>query len=238
MKKDIIKKLLPINIIVLFIAILLTFCVDTAVIQANQITPVDTGITVIIDAGHGLPDGGTTSCTGVIEADINLEISRRLNDLFHFIGIKTIMTRENQESIYTEGNTIAQKKVSDTRNRVKKINSIRDGLLLSIHQNHFYDSQYAGAQVFHANNEESKNFARKLQSDLTANLNPSSNRKAKKSSGVYLMEHIKCTGVLIECGFLSNPHEEYLLRSDQYQKQLCAVIVTSTQSYINQHSAS
>ena len=132
----------------------------------------------------------------------------------------------------------SQKKISDTKNRVNLINSVQNGILLSIHQNHFYDGKYSGAQVFFAGTNNSDVLARKLQSDLVAKLNPGSNRKAKKSSGVYIMDHIRCVGVLIECGFLSNISEENLLRSADYQKKLCAVIVTSCQSYMNQKPVS
>jgi N-acetylmuramoyl-L-alanine amidase len=40
------------------------------------------------------------------------------------------------------------------------------------------------------------------------------------------MEHIACPGVLIECGFLSNPAEEAKLRSPEYQQKLCCVIAS------------
>lgn len=238
MKNNALKKLLPINFAILSAMIILALCLDTTVTHVNQIMPVNTGMTVIIDPGHGMPDGGTTSCTGILEADLNLEISQRLNDLFNLFGISTVMTRTDRESVYTEGDTISKKKISDTRNRVSVVNSTDNAILLSIHQNHFYDGHYSGAQVFYAGNEESKALATKLQADLIASLNPKNNRKAKKSSGVYLMEHIKCTGVLIECGFLSNQQEENLLRSQEYQKKLCAVLAVSTMSYLNQRGTS
>lgn len=238
MKNNAFKRLLPINFAILTAMIMLALCLNSAAIYVNQNNPVNTGMTVVIDPGHGMPDGGTTSCTGILEADLNLEISHRLNDLFHLFGINTVMTRTDRESIYTQGNTISKKKVSDTRNRVSIVNSTDHALLLSIHQNHFYDSRYSGAQVFYRDDQNSKHLAIKLQENLISNLNPSSSRKAKKSTGVYLMEHIKCTGVLIECGFLSNQQEENLLRSPEYQKKLCAVLAVSTTSYLNQNSAS
>lgn len=238
MKKQILKKLLPFHCVVLAITLTSAVWLSRTATYVSQIAPVSTGVTVIIDPGHGLPDGGTTSCTGILESDLNLQVSLRLNDLFHLFGINTIMTRTGPDSVYTEGDTIARKKISDIRNRVNMINQTSNAVLLSIHQNHFYDSQYSGAQVFYAGNEESKQLAKKLQSDLVADLNPTSNRKEKKSSGVYLMEHIQCTGVLIECGFLSNQQEESLLRSEGYQKMLCAVIATSCHDYLNQQATS
>lgn len=189
---------------------------------------------IIIDAGHGGEDGGATSCTGKLESGYNLEIALRLNDLFHFLGYETKMIRTTDTSIYTKGETIAQKKVSDLKERVRICNERENAVLLSIHQNNFSDSRYSGAQVFYPATEGSELLAKNLQDAFKATLNPGSNRQTQKSEGVYLMEHIQCTGVLIECGFLSNPEEEAKLRSPEYQKQLCCIIVSSVSNYLDQ----
>ena len=78
---------------------------------ADKVSATDHSI--IVDAGHGGEDGGATSCTGVLESSINLEIAARLNDLAKFLGFQTKMIRSSDVSVYTEGKTIAQKKVSD-----------------------------------------------------------------------------------------------------------------------------
>ena len=70
--------------------------------------PVERSITCVIDAGHGGEDGGASSCTGVLESQLNLQIARRLEDLFHFLGYQTVMIRRSYISFYTEGKTIAQ----------------------------------------------------------------------------------------------------------------------------------
>lgn len=200
---------------------------------AVQTTPVARYHTFIIDAGHGGIDGGATSCTGVLESTINLEIALRLNDLMNFLGYDTVMIRTTDTSIYTEGNTIAAQKLSDLRQRVKIVNETENGILISIHQNTFSDSRYGGAQVFYGQGQGSEKLAKLLQDSFKATVNPDSNRMSKKSSGVYLMEHITNPGVLIECGFLSNPEEEAKLRSPQYQKMLCCVIAASADAYLN-----
>jgi len=188
---------------------------------------------IIIDPGHGGVDGGATSCSGKKESEYNLEISHRLNDLLHLLGYDTRMIRTTDISVYTEGETIARKKVSDLKERVRIINETENALLLSIHQNNFSDSRYRGAQVFFAGTEGSQAFAEQLQGAFVSYLNPGSTRLSKKSSGVYLMEHIQCPGVLIECGFLSNPEEDALLRLPQYQKKLCCVISSLTSQFIS-----
>ena len=112
------------------------------------------------------------------------------------------------------------------------MNSQDNAVLVSIHQNYFPMSQYSGAQVFYANHSESKHLAAMLQKALVSTLNPGSSRKEKPGKGIYLLEHISSPGVLIECGFLSNPAEENRLRQADYQKMLAAVIGSVLSTYL------
>ena len=188
---------------------------------------------IVIDPGHGGEDGGAVSCTGTPESTYNLDISRRLRDLLNLLGYKTTMIRETDISVYTKGDTLAQKKASDLKERVCLVNKTDGAVLISIHQNYFSDSQYSGAQVFYAKTEGSEELAEELQTELVSNLNPGSRRQAKKSSGIYLMEHIHCPGILVECGFLSNPQEERNLKDPSYQKALCSVIAATVSRYLS-----
>lgn len=198
-----------------------------------QKIPMERKHTVIIDAGHGGVDGGATSCTGKLEKEYNLEISLRLNDLMHLLGIHTKLVRTSDISVYTQGETIAAKKISDLKERVRVVNEAENALLVSIHQNTFSDGRYSGAQVFYAPKGEGQQLAEQLQNAFYQTINPGSNRRCKRADGVYLMEHIEKTGVLIECGFLSNPEEEAKLRSADYQKQLCCVIAATVSNFLD-----
>ena len=222
----------PAYAVILSVFLALGFCGSKAVTAISASAPISNRKTVIIDAGHGGVDGGATSCTGVLESQINLEIALKLDDLMHLLGINTQMIRTTDCSIHTEGETIAQKKVSDLKERVRIINSVDDGMLISIHQNHFYDDKYSGAQVFYAPTDSSKDLAGNLQKAFIQTLNPDSRRTTKKADNIYLMQHIGCTGVLIECGFLSNRNEEYLLRDNAYQKKICSVIATTVSNHL------
>lgn len=188
---------------------------------------------IVLDAGHGGEDGGATSCTGVLESGINLEITLRLKDLFHLLGRETKMIRTSDISVYTKGGTIAQKKMSDLKERARIVNTTPRAMLISIHQNNFSDNRYSGAQVFYADTQGSEFLAKQLQSTLIASLNKDSKRACKRCDGVYLMEHITCPGILVECGFLSNPAEEAKLRSMEYQRKLCCVIAATASSFLS-----
>lgn len=205
-----------------------------AVTVIAENAPVRRGHCIVIDPGHGGEDGGATSCSGRLESGYNLEISLRLRDLFHLLGYDTSMIRTSDTSIYTKGDTIAQKKMSDLKERVRIVNETPNALLLSIHQNQFSDPRYAGAQVFYPQTSGSNLLAKQMQEALVAALNPGSNRKSKPCKGVYVMEHVQCPGVLVECGFLSNPAEEAKLRDGDYQKKLCCVIAATVSRFLTQ----
>lgn len=213
--------------------ILLLQGADRAVTTIAEKLPVPREHCIVLDAGHGGLDGGAVSCTGKLESSFNLEIALRLNDLFHLLGYDTRMIRTTDTSVYTSGETIAQKKVSDLKERVRIINETENALLLSIHQNNFSDGKYSGAQVFYSSREGSQALAEALQSAFVATVNPGSNRRCKEASGIYIMEHIRCPGVLIECGFLSNAPEESLLRSPEYQQKLCCVIAATVTGFLS-----
>ena len=231
------KKSSKIMTILVYLLILSAFAAaaygtNLATTTVAKLIPLERDHTIVIDAGHGGVDGGATSCTGMLESHLNLEICLRLEDLFHLLGYKTLMIRRTDISVYTSGETIAAKKISDLRQRVKLISETEDAVLISIHQNTFSDSRYHGAQVFYG--DEGRTLAEELQNALVKNLNRGSNRVSKKAEGVYLMQHIDCVGVLIECGFLSNPEEEAKLRDATYQKKLvCIIGCTTAESLTN-----
>lgn len=189
--------------------------------------------TVVLDAGHGGSDGGAVSCTGARECEINLAITQRLDDLLHLLGCPTLQLRQGDTDLASaDAASISEKKVTDLKNRVARINQQADAVLVSIHQNQFSQSQYLGAQVFYAPNTESRAFAALMQQNLRAGLDPANKRECKPGSGIFLLEKIECPGILVECGFLSNPGEEALLRSKDYQKRLAAVLAGSITAFL------
>jgi len=223
---------LPFYLLIILSVLVLASGGSFAVSSWKQNEPIPRQHTIVVDAGHGGIDGGATSCTGVLESSINLMIAQRLDDLLHFLGHNTVMIRTTDTSVYTEGNTIAAQKLSDLKERVRMTKDTPNAILVSIHQNTFSDSRYSGAQVFYGGAEESRSLAQAMQQSFISTLNPGSNRKAKKATGVYLLENITCVGVLVECGFLSNPAEETVLRQQSYQQKLCCVIATSLSQFL------
>lgn len=181
----------------------------------------------VLDAGHGGADGGASSAVGVLESDINLAITLRMKDLFTLLGYPTVLTRTDKNSLADDPTaTIRQQKVSDTKNRVDLVNSIENACLISIHQNALAGHPSVhGAQVFYNTMGDSSELAEIMQQELNATVNVG-NEKGKKpiSKDIYLMSHVTCPAVLVECGFLSNEAETELLQTPSYQMLLAMTI--------------
>ena len=172
------KKYFPVYLLVVSLFVGSATIMTRTVTAIAEALPIPRNVTIVIDPGHGGEDGGATSCTGIQESQLNLEISLRLRDLLHFLGYRTKMIRTTDTSVYTNGATISEKKISDLKHRVEMVNETADALLLSIHQNQFSDGRYSGAQVFFAPTQGSQSLAEQTQALLISSLNPGSKRAA------------------------------------------------------------
>lgn len=186
--------------------------------------------TFILDPGHGGEDGGAVSGDGTSESNLNLRIAEKLYFLFRFCGQSCGMTRNSDVSVYSSGSdTLHEKKVSDLKNRVSMVNQTSCAFLISIHQNFLPSSSVHGAQVFYNTQSSAKETGLQIQNCLNETVNGARKKAAKPiSPTIYLMKNIQKPGVLIECGFLSNPAETEKLKSPAYQTLLAASIVSGT----------
>ena len=189
--------------------------------------------TLIIDPGHGGEDGGAVSVSGSAESAINLSIALQLDQLMGFYGVPTLMTRQTDISIHdSDATTLRQKKVSDLHNRVALINAVENGTLISIHQNSSPGKQHHGTQVFYAEETLSLPLARVVQDTVRTVLDPENTRQPQRiPKTVYLMNHISCRAILVECGFLSNPEEDRLLQEQAYQMKLAMTLASCYLNY-------
>lgn len=190
--------------------------------------------TVIIDPGHGSPDGGAVGVDGVIEKDINLSISFKLKSLFQATGYTVIMTRENDNAIYDEGSkTIRKKKATDLHNRLAIVNSHSNAVFISIHQNIYKSSKNSGSVVFYSpNNDNSKVLAQSIQDSIAVMLQPQNTRAVNPAKrNLYILYNAKSPAVMVECGFLSNPAECKLLQDDDYQNKMAFAIFSGTLNF-------
>ena len=213
-------------------------CISSVLLCQIQIASSGTIISdelpvIIIDAGHGGEDGGAVGADGTCEKDVNLEISLKLNDILSIFGYKTHLIRTTDTAIHTEGDTIRQRKVSDIRNRTATMDLYENCIYLSIHQNKYGDGRIWGTQTFYsANCEESREIAQLIQNAVKSQIQPNNKRQIKMSStDIYVLYNATKPAVMVECGFVSNPHELSQLKNNEYQCNMALSIATGILNY-------
>ena len=181
----------------------------------------------------GGEDGGAVSITGINEADLNLKIALKLQNLLEQSGTTVILTRSDDSSIYEiDKKTLSQKKVSDIKNRVKIGNESEADIFISIHMNKIPQVQYSGWQTFYnIKNKNSKTLSESIQNSLNENIHKENHRLAKAIDNVYIVKNVEIPLALVECGFLSNKDELSLLIQDDYQNKLAYGIYVGIINY-------
>lgn len=188
---------------------------------------------VVIDAGHGGADPGKVGASGVLEKDVNLAVALKLQARLEADGLAVVMTRMDDAGLYSE--TATNKKREDMAARVRIISEAEPELVVSIHQNSFPDVSCKGAQVFYyKDSAESKRLAEILQKKFPEVLGDGNTRQAKANSDYYLLRKTPCPIVIAECGFLSNPTEETLLSSPEYQEKVADALYQGIKQYLSE----
>lgn len=197
----------------------------TGIVYSKEVNYKLAGKVIVIDVGHGGKDKGTM-VNGIYESDLNLEISLKLRNELIKQGVSVILTRDGDYDLSSPN--ISRRKKNDFDNRIKLINESKADLYLSIHINYLSDTKYYGGQVFYT--EGNEKLAKVMQKSFINNLN-SPREEKKLQDSIYMFKQLKIPGVLIECGFLSNKNERYLLRDDKYQDKIVDTIIKGLINY-------
>lgn len=203
-------------------------------VNATQVVSLPiTNKVIVVDAGHGIPDEGAQSRQGTTEAQTNLNIALKLQNLLEQSGCTVILTRSDENAIYNiDSKTLKQKKISDIHNRVKIGNESSADIFVSIHLNKIPEPQYNGWQTFYKEgSEEGAKLAKSIQKSLGDSIQRENNRMAKTIENIYIIKHVEIPTTIVECGFLSNPEEEKMLLDDEYQNKLAWGIYTGIINY-------
>lgn len=182
------------------------------------------GKVIVVDAGHGGADPGTHgTSSGVLECDINLEIANKLAEELKNNGANVIMTR-------TDSNTLelgTTKKLT-FKERKSIIQNANPDMVISVHQNYYEDdSSICGGQVL-IRREEDVVLAEQLQDSI----NKMSSSSKNYIQGKYeILKYVDKPGFIIECGFLSNKEEEWLLQTQDYQEKIVQLLLENLNTY-------
>ena len=197
--------------------------------MTNTAAQADAAMTLVIDPGHGGIDGGAQGADGSKESDINLAIALKLRAIAEFYGQDNIMTRQD-DSTKSDRETYSEHR--DLVCRTEIINSARNPVLVSIHQNCYPTGQPSGPQVMYAANQDSEILGKIMHQNMINSLDPGNRRVAEPASkGLYILSHVSCPAVLVECGFMSNFSDMEHLKEPTYQTAVAAVLMGSYLQY-------
>lgn len=184
---------------------------------------------LVIDAGHGGIDCGAIAADGSKESDINLAIALKLRALSEFYGLDNSMTRHDDSTLSDLPNYSEHR---DLERRAELVNEKSNCVYLSIHQNCYPTGHPSGSLVIYSSNDVSESFGKITHDNLVSNLNPSNRRLAEPAfDRYYILSHVNCPAILVECGFMSNFSEMEKLKSSEYQSSIAAVLMASFLQY-------
>lgn len=185
--------------------------------------------TIVIDAGHGGIDGGAEGkISGVTESQLNLEYALSLKEVCESFGFGVVLTRPDMNGLYQPD--APNKKRSEMEKRKQIIEDSNADIVISLHMNSFPLSSTRGTQVFYGKgNELGRTLAKSIQTSIIRDFPLS--RKNSSVGDYFILNCHKKAGVLIECGFLSNPEEEKLLVQKDYREKMCYSILVGIIEY-------
>ena len=186
------------------------------------------GKVIVLDPGHGGSDAGAIGPSGVTEKSVALAVSLKAQKLLAASGYQVVMTRTTDVDVAAPGVSDA----TELQARVDKAPS-NAALFISVHCNAFSTGKANGMETYHAPTAvKGARLARLLNEELER-LGGLNNRGVK-AARFYVMTHSQCPASLIELGFITNPREEKLLASEDYQQKLAQAITNAVNRYFNQ----
>lgn len=230
-KKELIYRALLLMVLVSVSVFAILFAVKAIVRQM----PVSTGdITIMIDPGHGGIDGGAT-VAGILEKDINLDISLKVRTHLILRGYKVAMTREEDVSLEKYSRTNKSRYHRDLDARVEMINNCGARLFVSIHTNCNLKAPRANsAIVFYSNSfQENKTLAYCIQKELNSLTFNDIGRAVHdpRVSDYFILKRTKMPGVIVETAFLSNPQDRKLLMDNEFREEIAEAVAAGIDSY-------
>ena len=217
--------------IVVFLLVFISTCSKEIIVQTTGNTKT---YKIVVDAGHGAPDGGAVSSDGVEEAGLNLEIAEKLRDALEDEGFLVIMTREDENNIADtdKQKSLREMKSSDLNNRVNIANNSGADIMISIHMNKFEGGSSWGWQTFYSkNSDEGKRLATLVQSSIQKNIDRVNKRVALSIEGIKIVDKTNIPVIIGECGFLSNTEDLRLLQTEEYQNKIVIGIIDGVKEF-------
>ena len=186
-------------------------------------------LTVVVDAGHGGIDPGA-SVVGVKEKDLNLQISKKIQELAPSYNVKVVMTRSDDQ---LPGNLSG---IHDAlKARVAIAEQAKADLFVAIHvsasgSGKGFDPRYSGFEVYVSKNEssnlqQSKQFGSAVLQELSSIYTTNTTLKQRSERGIWVLDQSPCPAMLIECGYMTNEADLAFIKQSSNQEAVARKIL-------------
>lgn len=221
--------------------------------------------TIAIDAGHGGHDPGAIGKRGLKEKEITLDIAKRLAALVkERLRCNVVMTRDRDVFVDLDARpAIAMTKKADlfvsihiNANRKRKARGIetyiqglqasdRDSMATAARENAMTSRKLSELEdilkglAMGSNDDDSIELAHAVQTSLVVNVKPVQPHVVNlgvKRAFFYVLINTEMPSILAECGFISNPDEEKLLRRPEYRQRLAEALFQGIKKYVENRS--
>jgi len=209
--KKIFKSLIVFFIICVFSSIIFLFPISNYLYAGNN------QIKIFIDPGHGGRDPGAVRYE-LQEKDANLTIALKLKSKLEANGFVVIMRRTNDTY-----HTLDQ--------IVNMANSSGADIFLSIHNNASISSAAHGTETYWCSNgvNGSSQLASAIQSSLLSQIGTTN--RGVKTANFRVIKNTNMPAALVECAFVSNPHEAELLKNDGFLEKCATGLYNAINSF-------
>ncbi|MBW4082602.1 N-acetylmuramoyl-L-alanine amidase [Paenibacillus sp. S150] len=186
---------------------------------------------ILIDAGHGGIDGGT-SHGSILEKDITLAISKRLFLLLRSDGFDVILNRTGDYAPSDENRWLrsSSRHLRDLAQRKELAETLPANLVVSIHINYAPSPAKHGPLVLYRQEGRSFMLAQSIQDQLNRLYTVKAQPRAGKP--FYLLNKITATTVIVEAGFISSPADRVKLCSSKGQEEIAEAIAGGIAAYL------
>ena len=181
---------------------------------------------IVIDPGHGGSDRGTIH-GGVAEADLTLDLAKRLRDILLARGWQVKLTHDTDVDVFAPNDEAHQ----ELQARVDVANKAGARLFISIHVNAFINSGPYGTTTYISKPDDVA-FARIVERSLAAD---GTKDDGIVKSHLYVTLHTKMPAVLVETAFLSNPNDYALLTSPAWRQKVAQELADGIAQYARQY---
>lgn len=180
---------------------------------------------IVIDPGHGGSDcGAINKALGISEAEVTLDICKRLAQILKAQGWNVVMTRTTDVDVSYSGSSARE----ELGARVKVANDAKADMFISVHCNASVSSSSAGTSL-HYYKQSDYVLASELHSSVLASTGRTN--RGLQANRFYVLAHTQMPAVLVETAFLTNPTEGALLGDASYRQKIAEGLAQGLRQY-------